>query len=182
MHLAKYANSSRVVSLKHTGLLKWFFWEVLNLRGIEKEREEGWTCTNMVRWGDLSQRQGIPIQKSETMNHLKTLTIVFMETKVVSRDEYVWLFGQAFRKTSIEWILRRITDFLPRGGGGAQCGECGHNVPPPRRFWSTKKPVFESRFSSVWKTMHEGQSEQFSVIILKEVPLVGLHCFTLNSW
>ena len=40
MHLAKYADS-RIVSLKHTGLLKWFFWEVLNLGGIEKDREEG---------------------------------------------------------------------------------------------------------------------------------------------
>ena len=47
-----------VVSLKLTATLRWFSGKlVLNLGGIEKEREEGWTCTNMVRWGDVSQRQ-----------------------------------------------------------------------------------------------------------------------------
>ena len=39
-----------VVSLKLTATLRWFSGKlVLNLGGIEKEREEGLTCTNMVR-------------------------------------------------------------------------------------------------------------------------------------
>ena len=39
--ISVFANS-RIVSLKHTGMLKYIaFWEVLELGGREKEREEG---------------------------------------------------------------------------------------------------------------------------------------------
>ena len=49
MHLAKYANSSFSETYCY----------IVTLGGIGKEREEGWICTNMVRWGDVPQRQNL---------------------------------------------------------------------------------------------------------------------------
>ena len=42
------------------------------------------------------------------------------------------IFGQAFRKSLLEWILRRVTGFLL--GGGTMC------PPPPLVFGAQKKP------------------------------------------
>ena len=62
---------------------------------------------------------------------LKTLTMVSIETKVVSRDSFL---DKLSEKTLLEWILRRITCFLT----GAQCAP----PPPPPGFWSTQKSLF----------------------------------------
>ena len=52
---------------------------------------------------------GIPSQSSENINHLKTLTIVSMETKVVSKDSFL---DKLSEKISLEWILRGLIGFL----------------------------------------------------------------------
>ena len=70
---------------------------------------------------------GFPVKNLKHMNHLITLTMVSMETKVEKR----FIFGQAFRKSLLEWILRRVTGFLLGG----------HNV-PPLGFWNPKKAWF----------------------------------------
>ena len=73
---------------------------------------------------------GFPVKNLKHMNHLKTLTMVSMETKVVSRDSFL---DKLSEKNLLEWILRRVTGFLLGGGGGAQCAPLG--------FWSPKKSL-----------------------------------------
>ena len=53
------------------------------------------------------------------MNHLKTLTMVSMKSKVVSRDSFL---DKLSEKALLEWILRRLTGFLLGGGGGGGGG------------------------------------------------------------
>ena len=63
--------------------------------------------------------EGIPVKNLKIMNHLKTPTTISMETKVVLRDSF---FGQACRKTLLEWILRWVTGFLLGWlAGGTRC-------------------------------------------------------------
>ena len=70
--------------------------------------------------------------KTENYEPLKTLTMVSMETILCQKTH----FGQAFRKTLLEWTLRRITGFLlGGGGGGAQCAPLG--------FLEHKKPGWD---------------------------------------
>ena len=59
---------------------------------------------------------------------LKTPTMVSIETKVLSGYSF---FGQAIRKTLLEWILRRVTGFLPGSGGGGTLGFLEHK----RKAW-----------------------------------------------
>ena len=65
---------------------------------------------------------GFPVKNLKHMNHLKTLTMVSMETKVVSRDSFL-------DKLSEKVYLRRVTGFLL---GGTMC--------PPLVFGAQKKP------------------------------------------
>ena len=50
------------------------------------------------------------------------------------------MFGQAFRKSLLEWILRRVTGFLLGG----------HNVPPPPWFLEPKKSLVWIGLREAW--------------------------------
>ena len=71
---------------------------------------------------------GFPVKNLKHMKNLKTLTIGFHGNQSCFKR---FIFGQAFRKSFFEWILRRVTGFLLGG----------HNV-PPLGFWSPKKAWF----------------------------------------
>ena len=72
---------------------------------------------------------GIPSQKSETYEPPWNPNHGFHGNQSCVKR---FIFGQAFRKSLLEWILRRVTGFLLGG----------HNVPPPLGFWSPKKAWF----------------------------------------
>ena len=65
----------------------------------------------------------IPSQKSETINHLKTITMVSMETKLSSQDSILDRFSEKF-------YLSRFWE-----------GEQGFYPPPPLPTGAPKKPA-----------------------------------------